>query len=174
MIRIIDQRRLLHCLAEVELRTVDDFVQAIKEMYVRGAGLIGAIAAFGIYSATLAAPAANPWPFIQKAAATRLAAWKLAGEGVPHTLISDNSGGHLIRQGAVDLVIVGADRTTRRGDVANKIGTYLKALAAYDNNVPFYVALPSSTFDWQICDGLRQIPIEERSGDELRLSLIHI
>ena len=288
VIRIIDQRRLPHCLAEVELRTVDDFAQAIKEMYVRGAGLIGATAAFGIYSATLAAPAANPWPFIQKAAATllatrptagnlawavgrqlknleghatvhamrqasfslacaiadedaefcrrigehgldllreisrrkggaplnilthcnagwlafvdygsatapiyaahragipvhvwvdetrpwlqgaRLTAWELAGEGVPHTLISDNSGGHLMQQGAVDLVIVGTDRTTRCGDVADKIGTYLKALAAYDNNVPFYVALPSSTFDWQICDGLRQIPIEERSGDELR------
>ncbi|MFU8818743.1 MAG: S-methyl-5-thioribose-1-phosphate isomerase [Desulfurivibrio sp.] len=288
IIRIIDQRRLPHALVEEQLRTVEDFARAIREMYVRGAGLIGATAAFGIYSATMAAPDHDPWPALQQAAATliatrptagnlawaverqlaglqshsttramrqaaftlacaiadedaeycrrigehglelireiskrkgggpvnilthcnagwlafvdygsatapvyaahrvgipvhvwvdetrpwlqgaRLTAWELAGEGVPHTLISDNSGGHLMQHGLVDLVIVGTDRTTRCGDVANKIGTYLKALAAFDNGIPFYVALPSSTFDWQICDGLTQIPIEERSGDELR------
>jgi methylthioribose-1-phosphate isomerase len=97
----------------------------------------------------------------------KLTAWELAQQGVKHTLIADNTGGHLMQNNMVDLVIVGTDRTTRCGDVANKIGTYLKALAAYDNNVPFYVALPSSTFDWNICDG-RKIPIEERSGDEIR------
>lgn len=97
----------------------------------------------------------------------RLTAFELLEEGVPHTVIADNTGGHLMQSGQVDLVIVGSDRTTRCGDVANKIGTYLKALAAYDNKVPFYVALPSSTFDWNICDGLKDIPIEERSGQEV-------
>jgi methylthioribose-1-phosphate isomerase len=288
VVRIIDQRRLPHALVEEELRTVGDFCRAIREMHVRGAGLIGATAAFGIYSATLAAPAAAGDAFLARAAAelqatrptasnlawavarqlavlggveglaakqeaalatalaiadedaeacrrigehgleliaavsrqkggqpvnilthcnagwlafvdygsatapiyaahragipvhvwvdetrpwlqgARLTAWELAGEGVPHTLITDNAGGHLMQHGRVDLVIVGTDRTTRRGDVANKIGTYLKALAARDNGVPFYVALPSSTFDWQITDGFQEIPIEERSGDELR------
>ncbi|MDZ7640672.1 MAG: S-methyl-5-thioribose-1-phosphate isomerase [Desulfurivibrio sp.] len=289
LIRIIDQRQLPHALVEEELSRVEDFARAIAEMRVRGAGLIGATAAFGIYSATLAAPAADPWPFLQQAAATlretrptaanlawavermlaalakpsgaplaalqrlalatareiadedaencrligehglplireisrrkkgapvnilthcnagwlafvdygsatapiyaahregidvrvwvdetrpwlqgaRLTAWELAGEGVPHTLIADNTGGHLMQHGLVDLVLVGSDRTTRHGDVANKIGTYLKALAAADNGVPFYVALPSSTFDWQLAAGA-EIPIEERGGDELR------
>lgn len=290
LIRIIDQRWLPHALVEEELARVEDFARAIAEMRVRGAGLIGATAAYGIYSATLAAPAADPWPFLEQAGATlratrptaanlawavqrmlgelrqqppgadlaawqraalavanriadedaescrrigehglalireissrkkgapvnilthcnagwlafvdygsataplyaahregialrvwvdetrpwlqgaRLTAWELAGEGVPHTLIADNTGGHLMRRGMVDLVLVGTDRTTRCGAVANKIGTYLKALAAHDNGVPFYVALPSSTFDWQLCDG-EQIPIEERGGDELR------
>ncbi len=97
-----------------------------------------------------------------------LTAWELAKHGVPHHLIADNTGGHLMQHGMVDLVIVGSDRTTRAGDVANKIGTYLKALAARDNDVPFYVALPSSTFDWEISDGLRDIPIEERDPDEQR------
>ena len=288
VVRIIDQRCLPHALVEEELRTVADFCRAIREMHVRGAGLIGATAAFGIYSATLAAPSAAGDAFLARAAAelqatrptasnlawavarqlaalarveglaakqqaalatalaiadedaeacrrigehgleliaavsrqkggqpvnilthcnagwlafvdygsatapiyaahragipvhvwvdetrpwlqgARLTAWELAGEGVPHTLITDNAGGHLMQHGRVDLVIVGTDRTTRRGDVANKIGTYLKALAARDNGVPFYVALPSSTFDWQIANGLEEIPIEERSGDELR------
>jgi len=97
----------------------------------------------------------------------KLTAWELGQEGVPHTLIADNTGGHLMQHGQVDMVIVGTDRTTRAGDVANKIGTYLKALAARDNGVPFYVALPSSTFDWQMTDGLL-IPIEQRSGDEVK------
>lgn len=97
----------------------------------------------------------------------RLTAWELAQHGVPHTVIADNTGGHLMQHGLVDLVITGADRVTRGGDVANKIGTYLKALAAQDNGVPFYVALPSSTFDWSIADGVKHIPIEQRNGDEL-------
>ncbi len=288
VVRIIDQRYLPHALVEEELRTVGEFCRAIEEMHVRGAGLIGATAAFGMYSATLACPeegsndflaraadqlqatrptagnlgwavnrmveALNPvrgvkalqatalataqaiadedaeacrrigehglqliaaisrrkqgqpvnilthcnagWlAFVDHGSATapiyaahragipvhvwvdetrpwlqgaRLTAWELAGEGIPHTLITDNAGGHLMQHGRVDLVLVGTDRTTRRGDVANKIGTYLKALAAHDNSIPFYVALPSSTFDWHISNGLKEIPIEERSADEVR------
>jgi methylthioribose-1-phosphate isomerase len=95
-----------------------------------------------------------------------LTAWELGRHGVAHTVVADNAGGHLMQHGEVDLVIVGTDRTTRRGDVANKIGTYLKALAAKDNGVPFYVALPSSTIDWTLKSG-RDIPIEERSADEV-------
>ncbi|MCY1721023.1 S-methyl-5-thioribose-1-phosphate isomerase [Prolixibacteraceae bacterium Z1-6] len=97
----------------------------------------------------------------------RLTAYELGEEGVPHTVIPDNTGGHLMQHGMVDLVIVGSDRTSITGDVANKIGTYLKALAANDNNVPFYVALPSSTFDWDIEDGVKQIPIEQRDPTEV-------
>ncbi len=96
-----------------------------------------------------------------------LTAWELAKEGVPHTVIADNTGGHLMQHGQVDLCIVGADRATRSGDVCNKIGTYLKALAARDNDVPFYVALPSSTVDWRIRDGVAEIPIEQRSAEEV-------
>ena len=95
-----------------------------------------------------------------------LTAWELGQHGVPHTVIADNAGGHLMQHGRVDLCIVGTDRTTATGDVANKIGTYLKALAAHDNGVPFYVALPSPTVDWTLADG-RAIPIEERNADEL-------
>ncbi|MBQ8172724.1 MAG: s-methyl-5-thioribose-1-phosphate isomerase, partial [Mailhella sp.] len=98
-----------------------------------------------------------------------LTAWELGQHGVPHSLIADNVGGHLMQHGMVDMVITGADRVTRRGDAANKIGTYLKALAAADNGVPFYVALPSSTFDFALSDGVREIPIEERSADEVRV-----
>jgi methylthioribose-1-phosphate isomerase len=98
---------------------------------------------------------------------SQLTAWELAENGVPHTLIVDNAGGHLMQHGNVDLCITGTDRTTRRGDVANKIGTYLKALAAHDNNVPFYVALPSTTIDWSISDGIKDIPIEERDPREV-------
>ena len=98
---------------------------------------------------------------------SQLTAWELAENGVPHTLIVDNAGGHLMQHGMVDLCIVGTDRTTRSGDVANKIGTYLKALAAADNNIPFYVALPSTTIDWSIDDGLTEIPIEERDPSEV-------
>jgi methylthioribose-1-phosphate isomerase len=97
----------------------------------------------------------------------RLTAFELGEEGVPHTVISDNTGGHLMQHNLVDIVIVGSDRTTISGDTANKIGTYLKALAAKDNNIPFYVALPSSSFDWNMSDGLSEIPIEERSSEEV-------
>jgi methylthioribose-1-phosphate isomerase len=99
-----------------------------------------------------------------------LTAWELGRHGVPHTVIVDNAGGHLMRQGRVDLCIVGSDRTAANGDVCNKIGTYLKALAAHDNGVPFYVALPSSTVDWSLSSG-DDIPIEERDGAEV--SRIH-
>ncbi len=99
----------------------------------------------------------------------RLTAWELGQHGVPHTVIVDNVGGHLMQHGMVDLVITGTDRTTFTGDVANKIGTYLKALAAKDNDVPFYVALPSSTFDWDIRDGVKDIPVEQRGGEEVAI-----
>ena len=287
-IHIIDQRQLPHRFVIEDLNSVADFETAIHEMHVRGAGLIGATAGFGMYIAALTARpdnfdrtlraaadrliatrptatnlawaaerqlaamtgAATPadkinaalttacaiadqdadfcrrigehglkiikeisrrkdgaavnilthcnagWlAFVDYGSATapiyaahrekipvhvwvdetrpwnqgaRLTAWELGQEGVSHTLIVDNCGGHLMQHGLVDLVIVGADRTTRTGDVANKIGTYLKALAAKDCEVPFYVALPSSTFDWTIRNGLREIPIEERSGDEVK------
>ena len=96
-----------------------------------------------------------------------LTAFELGREGVPHTVIVDNAGGHLMQHGQVDAVIVGTDRTTRTGDVCNKIGTYLKALAAHDNGVPFYVALPASTIDWSLDDGVAEIPIEARSPEEV-------
>lgn len=99
---------------------------------------------------------------------SNLTCYELTRHEVNHTLIVDNAGGHLMQHGLVDMVIVGTDRTTRNGDVANKIGTYLKALAAKDNNIPFYVALPSTTLDMTICDGLKEIPIEERNQDEVR------
>ena len=285
--QIIDQRKLPHQFIIVDLSTVDDFCKAIKEMYIRGAGLIGATAGFGMYTAALqcrdhhfnedlnhfakALSATRPtaknliWAvhrqiaaiktcqtpqnkrdiafqtataiadedakfckqigehgvslikeisekkngkpvnilthcnagwlaFVDYGSATapiyqakkediavhvwvdetrpwlqgaRLTTWELKEEGIPHTLITDNTGGHLMQHGMVDLIIVGTDRTTFTGDVANKIGTYLKALAAYDNNVPFYVALPSSTFDWHIEDGVQDIPIEKRDNDEI-------
>jgi methylthioribose-1-phosphate isomerase len=125
-----------------------------------------------IYAAHDAGLAVHVWvdetrPRNQGAALT---AFELGSHGVPHTLIADNAGGHLMQHGQVDLVIVGTDRVTATGDVANKIGTYLKALAAKDNGVPFYVALPQSTIDWSLSDGMA-IPIEERSGEEvLKLS----
>lgn len=96
-----------------------------------------------------------------------LTAWELNRHGVPHTVVVDNAGGHLMQHGMVDLCIVGTDRTTAAGDVCNKIGTYLKALAAHDNGVPFYVALPSPTIDWTMSDGVREIPIEERDPREV-------
>jgi methylthioribose-1-phosphate isomerase len=99
---------------------------------------------------------------------SNLTCYELTKHKVDHTLIVDNTGGHLMQHGMVDMVIVGTDRTTRNGDVANKIGTYLKALAAKDNNIPFYVALPSTTLDMSIRDGLKEIPIEERNQDEVR------
>ncbi|MFK7956716.1 MAG: S-methyl-5-thioribose-1-phosphate isomerase [Lysobacterales bacterium] len=97
-----------------------------------------------------------------------LTAWELGAHGVPHTVIVDNAGGHLMQHGEVDLCFVGTDRTVANGDVCNKIGTYLKALAAKDNSVPFYVCAPSPSIDWRLNDGLRQIPIEQRHGDEVR------
>jgi methylthioribose-1-phosphate isomerase len=288
IINIIDQRFLPHRFVVEELATPDDFAAAIKDMHVRGAGLIGATAAFGIYSAVLNGPENGFDLYMQQAAqqllntrptaknlswavsrqlsalaesktvaerqqtafitawqiadedaefcrrrgehglqiikeisnrkngepvnilthcnagwlafvdygsatapiyaahqagipvhvwvdetrpwnqGAKLTAWELAQEDVAHTLIVDNTGGHLMQHDMVDMVIVGSDRTTRTGDVANKIGTYLKALAAKDNNIPFYVALPSSTIDWDLHDGLAEIPIEERTGDEVR------
>ena len=96
-----------------------------------------------------------------------LTAWELSKSDIKHTVIPDNTGGYLMQQGFVDVCIVGADRVSAQGDVANKIGTYLKALAAYDNNIPFYVALPEGTFDFDIVDGVKQIPIETRSKDEV-------
>ena len=122
-----------------------------------------------IYAAHEAGMAVHVWvdetrPRNQGASLT---AWELAHHGVPHTVISDNAGGHLMQHGQVDMVIVGADRVTATGDVCNKIGTYLKALAAFDNQVPFYVAVPSPTIDWQLADGLAEIAIEERHQDEV-------
>ena len=289
VIQIIDQRHLPHQFIIEELETVDHMATAIKDMHLRGAGLIGAAAAFGIYLATLEAPKNDSFDqFIFLAArnlkstrptavnlawavnkqlnaiqngntiqekinialtiATEIAnedaehcrrigehglklieaisqnkngatvnilthcnagwlafvdygsassaiyaahdkginvhvwvdetrprnqgssltAWEMAQHGVPHTVIADNTGGHLMQHGMVDMVIVGSDRTTYTGDVANKIGTYLKALAAHDNNIPFYAALPSSSIDWQMEDGLKEIVIEERNGDEVK------
>ena len=282
VVRIIDQTRLPHELVIAELRTLDDAVRAIREMWVRGAPLIGATAAYGIclalaggagdqivaeagerllaarptavnlrwgverMRAALAAVPPHQRPRIgwQEAAAicdedvaanrslgehgagliekiwhqrgdgpvqilthcnagwlatvdwgtalapvyvahqrgiplhvwvdetrprnqgAHLTAWELAAAGIPHHLIADNAGGHLMQQGKVDLCLVGTDRTTAGGDVCNKIGTYLKALAARDNGVPFYVALPGSTIDWRLRDGAA-IPIEERDQDEV-------
>ncbi len=290
VVQIIDQRHLPHQFVIEDLTTVPQTAAAIKDMHVRGAPLIGATAAFGIYLAALQAPKDSPAAFqaaIQTAAETlhatrptainlawalkkmqtvmetvetldgkvaiarqtaeeiadeeaeacrligehgvrlieeisqrkggepvnilthcnagwlacvdygtatapvyaahdkgipvhvwvdetrprnqgaRLTAWELGQHGVPHTVVVDNVGGHLMQHGMVDMVIVGTDRTTYTGDVANKIGTYLKALAAKDNQVPFYVALPSSTVDWEIRSGM-DIPIEQRDAGEVK------
>jgi methylthioribose-1-phosphate isomerase len=280
VIRLIDQRFLPHRFVIEEVRTVAQMAVAIREMHVRGAGLIGAAAAYGMYLGTfepdlMAAAevlkATRPtavnlaWAierqlgninaaatveekqraafqtareivdedaehcrrigqhglelirqmsekkggapvnilthcnagwlaFVDHGSATapiyaahdagipvhvwvdetrprsqgsKLTAWELGEHGVPHTVIADNAGGHLMQHGRVDAVMVGTDRTTYTGDVANKIGTYLKALAAKDNAVPFYVALPSSSFDWNIRDGVQEIPIEERGSEEV-------
>ncbi|MCF7861941.1 S-methyl-5-thioribose-1-phosphate isomerase [Candidatus Woesearchaeota archaeon] len=291
IIQIIDQRKLPHLFEIFDIKTVDDAAKAIKEMYVHGAGLIGATAGYGMYIAALQSSKQNTaafdedmrkyadqliatrptaknleWAvkrqldvmatsetpeekvklafitaneiadedteycrrlgehgckiieeiskkkggetvnilthcnagwlaFVDYGSATApiyaafekgikvhvwvdetrprsqgasLTSWELGKHGVPHTLIVDNVGGHIMQHGMVDMCIVGTDRTTHTGDVANKIGTYLKALAAKDNNVPFYVALPSSTFDWEMEDGLKEIPIEERDQEEVR------
>ncbi|MGZ5018964.1 MAG: S-methyl-5-thioribose-1-phosphate isomerase [Chthoniobacterales bacterium] len=278
VVQVIDQRFLPHQFVVEEIRTVGEMATAIREMHVRGAGLIGAAAGYGMYLATItgvdfseaaaqlkttrptavnlaaaverqldaiaqsedkvraALETANAiadedaefcrrigehgiglireiatrkkgkpvnvlthcnagWlAFVDFGSATapiyaahdggmpvhvwvdetrprgqgsKLTAWELGEHGVPHTIIADNTGGHLMQRGEVDLVIVGTDRTTYTGDVANKIGTYLKALAAKDNGVPFYVALPSTSFDWKIRDGLAEIPIEERGSEEV-------
>ena len=278
-VKIIDQRWLPHKFVVEELNTVDEVYTAIKDMHVRGAGLIGATAGFGMYIAAknnndlneagerlkssrptavnLAWAVARQlkalenaedkvltaletakkiadedaefckrlgehglkiieeisqkkngevvnilthcnagWlAFVDYGSATapiyaaydkgikvhvwvdetrprnqgaRLTAWELLQHGVPHTVISDNVGGHLMQHSMVDLCITGTDRTTYTGDVCNKIGTYLKALAAKDNNIPFYVALPSSTFDWVMKDGVKDIPIEQRGDEEVK------
>ncbi|AZQ67658.1 S-methyl-5-thioribose-1-phosphate isomerase [Silicimonas algicola] len=193
-VRIIDQRCLPHQFRVVPLDTLQDFETAIRDMWVRGAPLIGATAAFGIaaqmhvlthcnagwlatvdwgtatsplYQAHDAGIPLHVWvdetrPRNQGA----LTAWELGAHGIPHTYVTDNAGGHLMQHGLVDMVVVGTDRTTAGGDVCNKIGTYLKALAAQDNGVPFYVALPSPTIDWTMTDG-SSIPIEERAGSEV-------
>ncbi len=286
VVYIIDQRHLPHNFVIEELRTLDDAIKAITDMHVRGAGLIGATAGFGMHLASITASDKNfdddmnlagkrlcqsrptarnlGWAvekilqslqnvssteekrnsifetarqiadedaefcnrigqhgktiieeiskqkqgktvnilthcnagwlaFVDYGSATspiyaardagielhvwvdetrpwnqgaKLTAWELQQERIANTLITDNAGGHLMQRGDVDLVIVGTDRTTHTGDVANKIGTYLKALAAYDNGIPFYVALPSSTFDWQLDRG-EEIPIEVREGKEI-------
>jgi methylthioribose-1-phosphate isomerase len=291
VVKIIDQRFLPHKFIIEDLVTVDDVARAIKDMHVRGAGLIGAAAGFGMYIAALKAGPTDTNGFMdamvgqgEKLKATRptavnlawavkrqleaieaaggienkicaagktaqtiadedadfcrrlgehgatlieeisrrksggtvnilthcnagwlafvdygsatapiyeafnrgvkvhvwvdetrprnqgagLTAWELGQHGVPHTVIADNVGGHLMQHQMVDMVITGTDRTTYTGDVANKIGTYLKALAARDNGVPFYVALPSSTFDWELEDGVEQIPIENRGEEEVK------
>lgn len=288
IVRIIDQQALPHDFKTMALRTVEDFRRAIADMHVRGAGLIGATAGYGMYIAALTASANNFEASLQASARTLIAtrptaanlawavnrqlaameqgadsaekkaiarqtaadiadedadfcrriglhgrpliqaisekkngapvnilthcnagwlafvdygsatapiyaahdagipihvwvdetrprnqgasltAWELGQHGIPHDLIVDNVGGHLMQHGLVDMCIVGTDRTTRQGDVANKIGTYLKALAARDNTIPFYVALPSSTFDFTMCDGVAEIPVEERDAGEVR------
>ena len=224
VLEIIDQRSLPYEFIIQQVPTMRDFEDAIVEMRVRGAPLIGATAAYGMALAmkfdpsdanigenglqlirdiAIKKPKGQPvqvlthcnagwiatvdWgtatsPMYQAHDAeipihvwvdeTRprnqgaLTSWELGNHGVPHTYVTDNAGGHLMQQGMVDMVIVGTDRTTRRGDVCNKIGTYLKALAAHDNGVPFYVALPSPTIDWTITDGVAEIPIEERDARE--------
>jgi methylthioribose-1-phosphate isomerase len=289
VIQIIDQRYLPHKFVIEDLKTVNDVVKAIKDMHVRGAGLIGATAGYGMYLATLEAPkdisfenfltlagekllnsrptAVNlSWAVQKQFKAIRqvniptekidvayrtaaeiadedadccrdigqhglelieaiskkkggktvnvlthcnagwlafvdfgsalspvyaafdkgidvhvwvdetrprnqgasLTAWELGQHQVPHTIIPDNVGGHLMQHNLVDMVIVGSDRTTSTGDVANKVGTYLKALAAKDNQVPFYAALPSSSIDWEMEDGVKEIPIEERGAEEVK------
>ena len=288
-VQIIDQRHLPHKFVIEDLSSVTEVARAIKEMHVRGAGLIGATAGYGMYISALLAPAdqfraqlaadgetlkatrptavnlawaverqleaidatdgsttakietarqtaiaiadedadfcrrigehglsiieelsrakqgepvnilthcnAGWLAFVDYGSATapmyaahdkgipihvwvdetrprnqgaRLTAWELAEHGIPHTIIADNVGGHLMQHGMVDLMITGTDRTTYTGDVGNKIGTYLKALAAHDNGVPFYTALPSSTFDWTIRDGVKETPIEQRGGEEVK------
>ena len=288
IVQIIDQRFLPHEFVIEDLRSVDDVATAIRDMHVRGAGLIGATAGYGMYVAAIQASENNSiedlhkyadqlmatrptavnlsWAvkrqleamtavstpegriaiardtaleiadedadfckrlgehgliileelsqkkngetvnilthcnagwlaFVDYGSATapiyeafdkgikvhvwvdetrprnqgaKLTAWELNQHGVPHTVIPDNVGGHLMQHSMVDVCIVGTDRTTYTGDVANKIGTYLKALAAKDNNIPFYVALPSSTFDWEIENGVKEIPIEQRGEEEVK------
>lgn len=288
IIQIIDQRSLPHKFVIEDLSTVDQVAEAIRDMHVRGAGLIGAAAGYGMYLATLEALSGHSFDeyleqsakkllntrptavnlawavnrqliaikngntlkekvdiafrtakaiadedveygkkigeygvelikeiynkkqecvnilthcnagwlaFVDYGSATapvyaafdqgidihvwvdetrprnqgaRLTAWELKEQGIPHTIITDNAGGHLMQHGFVDIVITGSDRTTYTGDVANKIGTYLKALAAKDNNIPFYVALSSSSFDWEIRNGLTDIPIEQRNEREVK------
>jgi len=189
---IIDQTALPHRFTTIRLTTVADVARAIATMQVRGAPLIGATAAYGVAlalradasdealeraCATLLATRPTAinlkWALDEMLAAVRnrpreervAAAYRRAA--VPHTVIADNTGGHLMQHSMVDMVIVGADRVAANGDVCNKIGTYLKALAAKDNGVPFYVGLPSPTIDFSVSDGLTEVPIEQRGADEV-------
>src|SRR5216683_951289 len=164
----IDQRRLPHEFIVARWTSADDAGEAIRSMLVRGAPLIGAAAAYGIALAMRADSSNASLDLAYKMLiATRPTAinlkWELGHHGVPHTVIPDNTGGHLMQHRMVDLAIVGTDRVAANGDVCNKIGTYLKALAAHDNGVPFYVALPSPTIDFAVDDGAR-IPIEQRAA----------
>src|SRR5438552_384860 len=172
---IIDQTRLPYELHTLELADWRAMVTAIASMQVRGAPLIGVAAAYGIALAANQDADEAGVPLHVWVDETRprnqglLTAWELGGHGVPHTLIADNAGGHLIQHGKVDIVLVGADRVGREGDLCNKIGTYLKALAARESSVPFYAAVPSPPIDWQLGDALREAPIEERAAPELRI-----
>lgn len=160
----------LELLREISKRKVDGVVNVLTHC---NAGWLAFVdhgsATAPVYAAMAAGLKVHVWvdETRPRSQGARLTAWELAQAGVPHTVIPDNTGGHLMQHGLVDIVITGADRVTRRGDAANKIGTYLKALAARDNGVPFYVALPSSTFDWSITDGVAEIEIEQRSAAEV-------
>lgn len=163
-----------HGLALVEAASAKKNHQTVNILTHCNAGWLACIeygtATAPIYAAAEAGVDIHVWvdetrPLNQGA---RLTAWELGKCAIKHTVITDNAGGHLMQHGLVDMVIVGTDRTTYTGDVANKIGTYLKALAAKDNGIPFYVALPSSTFDWEVADGIQGIPIEVRDPDEVR------
>ena len=192
-VEVIDQRALPHALVKINIGDAEAAALAIRRMWVRGAPLIGAVGAYGLALAldrdagdaalatcgwgTALAPlfrahtdglALHVWvsetrPRMQGA---NLTAWELDQRGIPHTLFADSASGLLMQRGDVDVVFVGADRVARNGDVCNKIGTYDKALAARDNNVPFYVALPSPTIDWKLATGAA-IPIEARDSDEV-------
>src|SRR5659263_103283 len=192
IIQVIDQRKLPFEFQIIDLKTSADAFEAILNMTVRGAPLIGVTGAYGIYLGLVNSKEEN-WKsnlaesadYLKSARPTavnlavlidetrprnqgaRLTAWELSQEGIQHKVIPDNAGGHLMQHGKVDLCIVGSDRTTSTGDVANKIGTYLKALAAADNNIPFYVALPSSSIDFTMKDGIHEIPIEQRDAEEV-------
>src|SRR5258708_1164717 len=157
---------------------------AIRDMHVRDAGLMGVrpwnagwrgLGERGSARGPICAGDDSGSPVTGWVSETRprnqgskLTAWELGEHGVPHTVIADSAAGHLMQHGNVDLIIVGSDRTTYTGDVANKIGTYLKALAAKANDIPFYVALPSSSLDWKMRDGLKEIPIEQRGAEEVK------
>ncbi len=178
IVRVIDQRKLPFELKVVMLKSGEDAFNAITEMIVRGAPLIGVTAAYGIYLAGLNSDPEH-WCEEVRFAGEKLRSSRptavnltyavdvmLGQHGVPHTVIVDNAGGHLMQIGEVDLVLVGSDRTTRTGDVVNKIGTYLKALSARDNGIPFYVALPYTSIDFNMNAGSETV-IENRTGAEV-------
>ena len=160
----------LELLREISKRKADGVVNVLTHC---NAGWLAFVdhgsATAPVYAAQAAGVKVHVWvdETRPRSQGARLTAWELAQADVPHTVIPDNTGGHIMQHGLVDIVITGADRVTRRGDAANKIGTYLKALAARDNGVPFYVALPSSTFDWNITDGVAEIEIEQRGSAEV-------
>jgi methylthioribose-1-phosphate isomerase len=163
-------RHGLHLIEQVAARKRSEPVQVLTHC---NAGWLACVdwgtALAPVYAAHEAGIAVHVWvdETRPRSQGAFLTAFELGAHGVPHTVIADNTGGHLMQHGRVDLCIVGSDRTTATGDVANKIGTYLKALAARDNGVPFYAALPTSTIDWSLTDGVREIPIEERSPLEV-------